>query len=168
MKSTSSSGLRTILLLALGAFALGAFAPAAAAQDIAWSATSGTPSIPVNKIAGFFIWHVKTEVYITTANKVKKGDLFTGNITVTGGTISGLTGTQLEKNDYLHQTGSNSVTFNFHTYTGHDGLHFKLTGGTTLAFTATENGFSAASIIYYGSKKTAYKGSNPATFNLSK
>lgn len=166
--SLKSPAFKSLILLALGLLAL-AFAQPAFAADVPWSATAGSPKIPVNKIVGFFIWHVKNEVYVTTANNVKKGDLFFGNLTVTGGNISGLTGTQLEKNDHLSKSGPSSVTFTFHTYTGHDGLHFKLTGGTTLSFDVTENGFPAPTIVFYGSKKTPYTSSaDPIIFDLSK
>ena len=39
--------------------------------------------------------------------------------------------------------------FQFHTYKGHDGVHFALTGGKTLSLEVTENGFAAQSIVYY-------------------
>jgi hypothetical protein len=168
MKTSVPSWIRIALLLAVGTLALAASAPSASAQNISWSDAENGPSIPVNKIPGFFIWHVKNEVYLTTANDKKKGDQFAGTITVTGGTISGLVGSQLEKNDHLQLLNSTTVQFVFHTYTGHDNLHFKLSGGTLLSFYLTKDEVAAPGIIYYGKKKTAYKGSDPINFNLDK
>jgi hypothetical protein len=167
--SASSSGLRTILLLALGALALGAFAPTATAQDIAWSAASGTPSVPTDKIPGFFIWHVKDEVYLTTAGNTKKvGHLFAGNITISGGNLSGLVGVKLEKTDKIFQLNSTTIQFSFTTFGGHDSLHFKIKNGSTLSFDLFHDGSAAGSLVYYGSKKKTTGGQNPTVFNLSK
>jgi hypothetical protein len=168
MTHLKSPAFKTLTLLALSLLAL-AFAQSASAQDVPWSATSGSAKVPLDKIPGFFIWHVKNEVYVTTANINKKGDLFYGKITIAGGgKISGVTGTQLEKNDYITKSSATKLVFQFHTYKGHDGVHFKLTGGTTLSFQVTENGFPAQSILYYGSGKTHYTGSaDPVVFNLT-
>jgi hypothetical protein len=167
MTYPKSSSFKALTLLALGLLAL-AFAQTASAQDIAWSATSGAAKVPLDKIPGFFIWHVNSEVYVTTANTNKKGDLFYGKIIVAGGKISGVVGTQLEKNDHITKSTATTLVFQFHTYKGHDGVHFKLTGGTSLSFEATENGSPAQSIVYYGKNKTPYAGSaDPIVFNLA-
>lgn len=168
MTHSKSPAFKSLTLLALGLLAL-AFAQPASAQNVPWSATNGSAKVPVDKIPGFFVWHVKNEVYVTTANIKKKGDLFYGKITIAGGgKISGVTGSQLEKNDYITKSTATKLVFQFHTYTGHDGVHFKLTGGTTLSLQVTENGFPAQSIVYYGKSKTQYTGSaDPIVFNLT-
>ena len=170
MKTTTpkSSAFKSLVLLALGLLAL-AFAQPASAANIAWSAAAGTPSIPVDKIPGFFIWHTKTQVYLTSAGNTKKvGHIFSGAITVTGGTVSRIVGHKLEKNDYLTQQNSTTIIFRFTTYDGHDNMHFLLTGGSTISFTLYHDGSPAGNLVYYGSKKKTTTGQNPVVFNLKK
>jgi len=160
---------KTLLLLILGLFAL-ALAQPASAQNIAWSAASGSPTIPNTKTPGFFFWHVKTEVYLTAEvnNSLKKNQVMEGTITVTLGKITGLVRSAAQSGDYATLVNSTKVTYNLSAPNGRHSLHFKLTGGTLLTLSATYNGAAAGNLIYYGPKATNAKNSpNPVTFNLA-
>jgi len=163
-----SSGLRLLSQLALGLLAC-AFVQPAAAANIPWSAASGTPNIPVGKVTGFYIWHVSGEVYVTAAGNTKAGHVFDAQITVTGAKakISGLTSKKQVKPDSYSQPNSTSVIFHFIVARTTDSLHFKLTGGTTLTFTAKHDTEESPNLINYG-KKPISAGSDPAVFDLAK
>jgi hypothetical protein len=169
MTSPKSSSLKLLVLLALGLAALAAFASPASAQNIAWSAAGAAPKIPTGKTNGFYIWHIGTEVYMTTTGNSKTGHDFRGLITVTGakGKITGLVGKKLEKQDSFSQLSTTQVQFLFVTHNGTDSLHFKLTAGTQLAFLATYDLGQFTNLINYGKKPTPAN-QNPAIFDLTK
>jgi len=159
---------KIVALLTSGLCAL-ALAQPASAQNIAWSAAASAPKIPTGKTNGFYIWHVGTEVYMTTTGNSKTGHDFRGLITVTGakGKITGLVGKKLEKQDSFSQLSTTQVQFLFVTHNATDSLHFKLTAGTQLAFLATYDLSQFTNLINYGKKPTPAN-QNPAIFDLTK
>jgi hypothetical protein len=166
MKIPKASSFRRLLILVLGCMAAGA-ATSANAGNIAWSAASGKPKTPIGERVAFYVWHQGNTVYLYTTGVTKSGQSDRGSFVLKGGTISGLTRVQLENTDKLSMDGKNKVIFNFVTAEGIDGLHFKISGGTTLTLTGSFNGGAYSDLIRYGKNATPSK-ANPVTFDLTK
>jgi hypothetical protein len=166
MKAPKSSWFRRLLILALGCMAVGA-ASSVSAQNIPWSAASGAPKTPAGKRVAFYVWHVGNVVHLTTTGVTKAGQADRGTFVLKGGTVSNLTRVQLEKNDLTELSGKKEVVFHFVTAYGLDGLHFKISGGTTLTLTASFNGGAYSGLILYGKNATPST-NDPVTFDLTK
>ena len=170
---TKSSGLRRLLILALGCMAVGA-ASSVNAGNVAWSAALNKPQMPNPKMPGFFIWREGKggiDVYMTAEfnGKLKKTQIMAGTITVTNGKISLLGSSALGTDEFVTLVNPTKVTFSFQRVSGTHSLHFELTGGTLLTFKAIYDDASEGKIIYYGPSATNAKGSpDPVVFALGK
>lgn len=126
----------TILTSALAALSLaGAMAaPALAARPDGFHAGDA---------AGVYIWHrsgVDHGWHLETTDPAKSGaHTYTGTVT-TDGSFADVHLVRPESDDSATVDGSGTLTFSFKTFSGIDGVDWRVAGGTQMTFTFYEDG----------------------------
>jgi hypothetical protein len=164
---TSLRALARFKLLAALALSLLALASSASAEIYPWSVASGKTKTPIGKKVAFYVWHVGNVVSLTTTGTTTKGYPDTGQFTLTGGTISKVTTSRLEKGDKVTLDSTKTIlSFHFTTAKGTDGVSFTISGGTQLKLQVAHNGVQATNLVFIGKNATAVP-ADPVTFNLT-
>ena len=93
--------------------------------------------------SGVYLWHrvaVDHGWHMETTDPAKTGaHTYTGTVT-TDGKFVDVQGVQLESDDSVELDGNGNLTFGFKTYSGIDGVDWRVDGGTQMTFTLYEDG----------------------------
>jgi len=118
---------RTLIAVAGAAVALLTLASSA----FAWqSRIEGMPrSFEAGGAGGYYFWHDDNGLHLWTTDPEGVESHYTGTIT-TDGAFEDLSLEHPESDDSATTNGAGTLTFDLHTFSGIDGLNFKVHGGT--------------------------------------
>ncbi|MDE3075082.1 MAG: hypothetical protein KGJ86_06600 [Chloroflexota bacterium] len=138
-------------------------APALAAGDT-------SPNLPFGNATGAYIWHTDGPNHgwhvDTTDPRGSGAHEYTGTIT-TDGKFTDVHLARPEADDSVTVTGDGTLTFDFKTYSGIDGVDFRDASGHKLTFALYEDGqLMAPNDIHLGLRHRRHPDSNPFTLSI--
>ncbi len=131
-----------VLLLTLAA-SVGA-AGGTVTPSLSASVANGQPVMNATPDFGYYLWFAGDRVYLRTTDAGLGGPaVYTGTITVHGGTLHDVHSVQLDPGDWATASG-NTLAYHFVTYGAVDGVDFSATGLEQVTFSLYRNGHLAA------------------------
>ena len=103
-----------------------------------------------------YIWHDSSGWHLRTSGANDKPHLFSGRVTLRGGTFTSLQKVRDERDDHVYQDGS-TIYYRFVTYQAVDGFDFRVSGCSTaeqerLVFGARYDGAADANKVDVGDR----------------